>query len=303
MPMPAMRLPAQRRSPAVRRPSLRPPHGGHSLARHAAGAEGLQHRGPGLPDAGGRCRDRPDAAAGSSPRAILAAGTRTLARVSGVPVRDGAAVAGHCGKALRFPEAAGQLVISSCHCDAQPGWRSSGSPGARRKAAAGGDLPVRRSRQPGIGASLRQLRTHLPASAGTRRRQLLHDAAAGKITGDFAGTLANRAGPGDDAATDFPGISFPASDSADHSPGASSLAPEVSLPRSDLARRRRRDTRRKPADSADTSRQVPVTPKQPTRGSRRGPAPKVRLIQDHPSLNPAGEVRACTRIPDWLDLR
>ncbi|SDJ53543.1 Type I phosphodiesterase / nucleotide pyrophosphatase [Aliiruegeria lutimaris] len=190
---------------------------------------------------------------GRSPRTILtttfgdelSVETAGGANVFGVSIKDRGAVsmAGHSGKAFWFSKSAGQFVTSSYYYDEYPDWvvewNAKGLPQGFGDTSWELLQPVEtymfgdRDDQPwepdfaGFGATFPH---PLGAADGKYFTTLLTLSPPGDaMTADFAKTLIDREGLGDDEITDFLGVSFSVTDYVGHFFGPSSLESEDNL--------------------------------------------------------------------------
>ncbi|RYH07177.1 alkaline phosphatase family protein [Tropicimonas sp. IMCC6043] len=190
---------------------------------------------------------------GRSPRTILtttfgdelSVETAGAAKVFGVSIKDRGAVAmaGHSGKAFWFSKSAGQFVTSSYYYDEYPDWVAEWN--AKGLPQGYGDTswellhPIEtymfgdrddqewESEFAGFG---RTFPHPLGPSDGKYFTTLLTLSPAGdQISADFAKTLIEREGLGDDKITDFLGVSFSVTDYVGHFFGPSSLESEDNL--------------------------------------------------------------------------
>ena len=190
---------------------------------------------------------------GRSPRTILTSTfgdelsslTAGEAKVFGVSVKDRGAVsmAGHTGKALWFSKSAGQFVTSSYYYDKYPEWvvewnakglpQSYGGKSWELLNPIGTYLFGDRDDQKwepdfaGFGRTF-------PHPFGSSENQyfttfLTLSPAGDQITADFAKTLIDREGLGDDEVPDFLGLSFSSMDYVGHFFGPSSLEAEDNI--------------------------------------------------------------------------
>jgi predicted AlkP superfamily pyrophosphatase or phosphodiesterase len=190
---------------------------------------------------------------GRSPKAILTStfgdelsiATAGRAKVFGVSVKDRGAVsmAGHTGKAFWFSKATGQFVTSTYYYKQYPDWVAQWNEKELPRAFSGKSWEL-----------LNPLETYLfgdrddqkwePDFAGFGRTfphpfgssdskyftTLLTLSPAGdQITADFAKTLIDKEGLGDDEVTDFLGVSFSTTDYVGHFYGPSSLESEDNI--------------------------------------------------------------------------
>ncbi len=190
---------------------------------------------------------------GRSPRNILTTTfgdelsilTAGRAKVFGVSVKDRGAVsmAGHSGKAFWFSKSAGQFVTSTYYYDAYPDWVVEWNAKGLPQSYSGKSWELLNP----IGTYLfggRDDQDWEPDFAGFGRTFphpfttsedkyfttfLTVSPAGDQITADFAKTLIDREGLGDDEVTDFLGVSFSATDYVGHTFGPSSLEAEDNI--------------------------------------------------------------------------
>ena len=173
---------------------------------------------------------------------ILTAGR---AKIFGVSVKDRGAVsmAGHSGKAFWFSKSAGQFVTSTYYYDAYPDWVVEWNAKGLPQSYSGKSWELLNP----IGTYLfgeRDDQDWEPDFAGFGRTFphpfttsvdryfttfLTVSPAGDQITADFAKTLIDREGLGDDEVTDFLGVSFSATDYVGHTFGPSSLEAEDNI--------------------------------------------------------------------------
>lgn len=190
---------------------------------------------------------------GRSPRSILtttfgdelSALTAGRAKVFGVSIKDRGAVsmAGHTGKAFWFSKSAGQFVTSTYYYDAYPDWVVEWNEKGLPKSYSGKSWELLNP----VGTYLfggRDDQDWEPDFAGFGRTFphpftnsedkyfttfLTLSPAGDQLTADFAKTLIDKEGLGDDDVTDFLGVSFSATDYVGHFFGPSSLEAEDNL--------------------------------------------------------------------------
>ena len=194
---------------------------------------------------------------GRSPRGILSSTFADelanrygrASKVFGVSVKDRGAVplAGRSGKAFWFSKSSGSFVTSSFYYDAYPGWVSAWNDAGKLDAYANSNWTLLNAPEsylritddnnawetdfPGFGRTF-------PHSWGERDGKyfttLLTVSPAGdELTLDFAKTLVNAEGLGQDAVPDYLAISFSSTDYIGHLFGSSSLEMEDNLLRLD----------------------------------------------------------------------
>ncbi len=195
---------------------------------------------------------------GRSPSAILvstfsdelAMNTRGQARIFGVSVKDRGAVsmAGHAGKAFWFSKATQDFVTSTFYYDRYPEWVTSWNardlPATRyggkswelllsRSAYAFGDRDDQAFETdfPGFGRTFPH--PYGPADSRSFSTLLTLSPAGDEITADFARTLLEAEGLGQDEVTDYLAVSFSSTDYVGHIFGPSSLESEDNLLRLD----------------------------------------------------------------------
>ena len=191
---------------------------------------------------------------GRSPSAILTTtfsdelsiATQGRAKVFGVSVKDRGAVtmAGHTGKAFWFSKANGQFITSSYYYDAYPDWVDDWNAKdlSRSYAEQTWDLlnPKDtylfrdRDMQAGEPMAFGSFGPTMPKSLGPADHPLFMTLVTlspfgDQMTADFAKTLIDAEGIGDDEITDFLGVSFSATDYIGHFYGPSSLEAEDNL--------------------------------------------------------------------------
>ncbi len=190
---------------------------------------------------------------GRSPRTILtttfgdelSAHTAGGAKVFGVSVKDRGAVsmAGHTGKAFWFSKSAGQFVTSTYYYDAYPEWVMAWNAKGLPQSYSGKSWELLNP----VGTYLfggRDDQDWEPDFAGYGRTFphpfttsedkyfttfLTLSPAGDQLTADFAKTLIDKEGLGDDDVTDFLGVSFSSTDYIGHFFGPSSLEAEDNL--------------------------------------------------------------------------
>jgi predicted AlkP superfamily pyrophosphatase or phosphodiesterase len=190
---------------------------------------------------------------GRSPRTILtttfgdelSALTAGRAKVFGVSIKDRGAVsmAGHTGKAFWFSKSAGQFVTSTYYYDAYPDWVVEWNAKGLPQSYSGKSWELLNP----VGTYLfgeRDDQDWEPDFAGFGRTFphpftnsedkyfttfLTLSPAGDQLTADFAKTLIDKEGLGDDDVTDFLGVSFSATDYVGHFFGPSSLEAEDNL--------------------------------------------------------------------------
>ena len=190
---------------------------------------------------------------GRSPRTILTTTfgdeltmlTAGSAKVFGVSVKDRGAVsmAGHTGKAFWFSKSAAQFVTSTYYYNAYPDWvvewnakrlpQSYSGKSWELLSPIGTYLFGGRDNQgwePDFAGFGRTFPHPFATSENKYFTTLLTLSPAGdQITADFAKTLIDREGLGDDEVTDFLGVSFSATDYIGHFFGPSSLEAEDNI--------------------------------------------------------------------------
>lgn len=190
---------------------------------------------------------------GRSPRTILTStfgdeltvNTAGQAKVFGVSIKDRGAVtmAGHAGKAFWFSKPAGRFVTSSYYYDAYPGWVEDWNAKGLPQSYSGqswellhppetylfGDRDDQEW-EPEIGGFGRTFPHPLGTPDGKFYTTLLTVSPFGdRMTADFAKTLIDAEGLGDDDVTDYLSISFSVTDYVGHFFGPSSLESEDNL--------------------------------------------------------------------------
>jgi predicted AlkP superfamily pyrophosphatase or phosphodiesterase len=190
---------------------------------------------------------------GRSPRTILTSTvgdelsilTAGQAKVFGVSVKDRGAVsmAGHTGKAFWFSKSAGQFVTSSYYYDAYPDWVMAWNAKRLPEDYSGRAWellnPVEtylfgsrddQKWEPDFAGFGRTFPHPFGTSASNYFTTLLTLSPAGdQLTADFAKTLVDKEGLGDDDITDYLGVSFSATDYVGHFFGPSSLESEDNI--------------------------------------------------------------------------
>jgi predicted AlkP superfamily pyrophosphatase or phosphodiesterase len=168
--------------------------------------------------------------------------TAGRAKVFGVSVKDRGAVsmAGHTGKAFWFSKAVGQFVTSNYYYESYPEWvvEWNGQAWPQRYSGKLWELlrPIEtyvfgardnQEWEPDFAGFGRTFPHPFTTSANRYFTTFLTLSPAGdQITADFAKTLIDREGLGDDGITDFLGVSFSATDYVGHFFGPSSLESE-----------------------------------------------------------------------------
>ena len=190
---------------------------------------------------------------GRSPRTILTStfgdelsiNTAGAAKVFGVSIKDRGAVsmAGHAGKAFWFSKSAGQFVTSTYYYDAYPEWVEEWNAKGLPQSYSGtswellnpigtylfGDRDDQ-DWEPDFAGFGRTFPHPLTTSEDKYFTTFLTLSPAGdRITADFAKTLIDREGLGDDEVTDFLGVSFSVTDYVGHFFGPSSLESEDNI--------------------------------------------------------------------------
>ncbi|MFD0980617.1 alkaline phosphatase family protein [Tropicimonas aquimaris] len=190
---------------------------------------------------------------GRSPRAILtstfgdelAVNTAGASKIFGVSIKDRGAVAmaGHAGKAFWFSKSAGEFVTSNYYYDAYPAWVEEWN--AKRLPFSYADQswellnPVdtylfgndnKEGYKPDFAGFGSTFPHPLGAADGRYFTTLLTLSPFGdQMTADFAKTLIDAEGLGDDDVTDFLSVSFSVTDYVGHFFGPSSLEAEDNL--------------------------------------------------------------------------
>lgn len=188
---------------------------------------------------------------GRSPRTILtstfgdelAVNTAGRAKVFGVSIKDRGAVsmAGHAGKAFWFSKAAGQFVTSNYYYDRYPEWVEAWNDKGLAQSFSGQSWELLNPIDTYLFANEKGYKPDF-AGFGSTFPHPLGDAESGyyttfltlspfgdKMTADFAKTLINAEGLGDDNVTDFLAVSFSVNDYVGHFFGPSSLEAEDNL--------------------------------------------------------------------------
>ena len=190
---------------------------------------------------------------GRSPRTILTStfgdelslATAGRAKVFGVSIKDRGAVtmAGHVGKAFWFSKSAGQFVTSSYYYDAYPDWVDDWNARGLPQSFSGQSWELLNPTESYVFGD-RDDQEWEPDFAGFGRTfphplgtaedkyftTLLTLSPFGdRMTADFAKTLIDAEGLGDDEVTDFLGVSFSVTDYVGHFFGPSSLEAEDNL--------------------------------------------------------------------------
>ncbi len=190
---------------------------------------------------------------GRSPRNILTTTfgdelsilTAGRAKVFGVSVKDRGAVsmAGHGGKAFWFSKSAGQFVTSTYYYDAYPDWVVEWNAKGLPQSYSGKSWELLnpigtylfggrddQDWEPDFKGFGRTFPHPFTTSEDKYFTTFLTVSPAGdQITADFAKTLIDREGLGDDEVTDFLGVSFSATDYVGHTFGPSSLEAEDNI--------------------------------------------------------------------------
>jgi predicted AlkP superfamily pyrophosphatase or phosphodiesterase len=190
---------------------------------------------------------------GRSPRTILTSTfgdelailTAGRAKVFGVSIKDRGAVsmAGHAGKAFWFSKSAGQFVTSNYYYDKYPDWVVDWNAKGLPQSYSGKSWellnPIEtylfgghddQDWEPDFAGFGRTFPHPLSTAEDKYFTTLLTLSPAGdQITADFAKTLIDREGLGDDDVTDFLGVSFSVTDYVGHFFGPSSLESEDNL--------------------------------------------------------------------------
>lgn len=188
---------------------------------------------------------------GRSPRTILtstfgdelAVNTAGRAKVFGVSIKDRGAVAmaGHAGKAFWFSKAAGQFVTSNYYYDSYPEWVDAWNDKNLPQSFSEQSWELLNDIDSYLFANEKGYKPDL-AGFGSTFPHPLGDAESGyyttfltlspfgdKMTADFAKTLIDAEGLGDDNVTDFLAVSFSVTDYVGHFFGPSSLEAEDNL--------------------------------------------------------------------------
>lgn len=190
---------------------------------------------------------------GRSPRSILtstfgdelAVNTAGRAKVFGVSIKDRGAVAmaGHAGKAFWFSKAAGEFVTSSYYYDAYPEWVDTWNAKGLPQSFGGQSWELLKptdtylfanSNKEGYKPDFAGFGSTFPHPLGAADSQyfttlLTLSPFGDRITADFAKTLIDAEGLGDDDVTDFLAVSFSVTDYVGHFFGPSSLEAEDNL--------------------------------------------------------------------------
>jgi predicted AlkP superfamily pyrophosphatase or phosphodiesterase len=190
---------------------------------------------------------------GRSPKTILtstfgdelAIETAGGAKIFGVSIKDRGAVsmAGHAGKAFWFSKSAGQFVTSNYYYDEYPDWVVEWNAKGLPQSYSGKSWellnPIEtylfgdrddQDWEPDFAGFGRTFPHPLSTSDDKYFTTLLTLSPPGdQITADFAKTLIDREGLGDDDVTDFLGVSFSVTDYVGHFFGPSSLESEDNL--------------------------------------------------------------------------
>ena len=179
----------------------------------------------------------------------LALATRGQAKVFGVSVKDRGAVsmAGHAGTAYWFSKAAGEFVSSTYYMDAYPDWVVAWNSERRPLRYAGSSWELLGERAgylfsdaddqawevafPGFGRTF----PHAYGEAGDKyfTTFLTTSPAGDALTAEFAMSLIEHEGIGDDDVLDYLSVSFSSTDYVGHLFGSSSLEAEDNLLRLD----------------------------------------------------------------------
>jgi len=188
---------------------------------------------------------------GRSPRTILtstfgdelAVNTAGRAKVFGVSIKDRGAVAmaGHAGKAFWFSKAAGQFVTSNYYYDRYPEWVEAWNNQGLPQSFGGQSWELLNPIDTYLFANEKGYKPDF-AGFGSTFPHPLGDEESGyyttfltlspfgdQVTADFAKTLIDAEGLGDDNVTDFLGVSFSVTDYVGHFFGPSSLEAEDNL--------------------------------------------------------------------------
>ncbi|MEY8118887.1 alkaline phosphatase family protein [Falsihalocynthiibacter sp. BN13B15] len=190
---------------------------------------------------------------GRSPRTILtstfgdelAVSTVGQAKVFGVSIKDRGAVsmAGHAGKAFWFSKAAGQFVTSNYYYDAYPTWVEDWNAKGLPQSYSGQSWELLnpigtymfgehddQDWEPDFAGFGRTFPHPLGTTEDTYYTTMLTLSPFGdQMTADFAKTLVDAEGLGDDDVTDFLSVSFSVTDYVGHFFGPSSLEAEDNL--------------------------------------------------------------------------
>lgn len=190
---------------------------------------------------------------GRSPHAILTStfgdelsiATAGRAKVFGVSIKDRGVVtmAGHTGKAFWFSKAAGQFVTSDYYYDAYPDWVDAWNAKGMPQSFGGQSWELlkqvdtylfgndnRQGYKPDF-AGFGRTFPHPPGAADGKyfTTFLTLSPFGDRMTADFAKTLIDAEGMGDDDVTDYLSISFSVTDYVGHFFGPSSLEAEDNL--------------------------------------------------------------------------
>ncbi len=188
---------------------------------------------------------------GRSPRTILtstfgdelAVNTAGRAKVFGVSIKDRGAVAmaGHAGKAFWFSKAAGQFVTSNYYYDRYPEWVEAWNEKGLPQSFSGQSWELLNPIETYLFANKKGYKPDF-AGFGSTFPHPLGEVENGyyttfltlspfgdKMTADFAKTLIDAEGLGDDNVTDFLAVSFSVTDYVGHFFGPSSLEAEDNL--------------------------------------------------------------------------
>jgi predicted AlkP superfamily pyrophosphatase or phosphodiesterase len=194
---------------------------------------------------------------GRSPAAILtstfsdelAAHYGGRSKIFGVSVKDRGAVslAGHAGKAFWFSKASGEFVTSSYYYDAYPEWVTAWNAGRPAQAWAGTSWELMHDASrylhgarddrdyetdfPGFGRTFPH--AYGPGDDKYYTTRLTLSPAGDELVLDFARTLIDKEGLGEDTVPDYLAVSFSSTDYVGHIFGASSLEMEDNLARLD----------------------------------------------------------------------
>jgi predicted AlkP superfamily pyrophosphatase or phosphodiesterase len=188
---------------------------------------------------------------GRSPRTILtstfgdelAVNTAGRAKIFGVSIKDRGAVAmaGHAGKAFWFSKSAGQFVTSNYYYDRYPGWVESWNDKGLPQSFSGQSWELlnpidtyRFANEKGYKPDFVGFGSTFPHPLGDSENEyyttfLTLSPFGDKMTADFAKTLIDAEGLGDDNVTDFLAVSFSVTDYVGHFFGPSSLEAEDNL--------------------------------------------------------------------------
>jgi predicted AlkP superfamily pyrophosphatase or phosphodiesterase len=188
---------------------------------------------------------------GRSPRTILtstfgdelAVNTAGRAKIFGVSIKDRGAVAmaGHAGKAFWFSKSAGQFVTSNYYYDRYPGWVEAWNDKGLPQSYSGQSWELlnpidtyRFANEKGYKPDFVGFGSTFPHPLGDSENEyyttfLTLSPFGDKMTADFAKTLIDAEGLGDDNVTDFLAVSFSVTDYVGHFFGPSSLEAEDNL--------------------------------------------------------------------------